>query len=255
MTREPAVTSLFTDFDGTLSPIVADPAAAAPVPGSVSSLQALAQHYRRVAVISGRPLSYLDPLLPAAVDIAALYGLEQRESGRVTEHPDAARWRPVISHTTAAARVRFGDQPGINVEAKGLSLTIHYRNAAQHDGAAEQVRQWAEQEAEGTGLLARGAKASVELHPPVTVDKGIVVARWAKGSQVVAFFGDDLGDLTAFHALARMAEMADSGPVETFAVIVAGTETPPEVLAAADVVLDGPMALAHLLEGLVVDLT
>lgn len=252
LTRQPAVTSLFTDFDGTLAPIVADPAAAAPVPGAVNNLHALAQHYRRVAVISGRPLSYLDPLLPLTVDIAALYGLEQREAGRFKEHPEAARWKPLMNSTTAAAEAWFRGQQGISVEAKGLSLTIHYRNAGRPDTAAEQVLRWAELEADRTGLLARGAKASVELHPAVTVDKGTVVARWAAGSQVVAFFGDDLGDLTAFDSLRQMSKDLQ---VETFSVVVASSETPPEVLAAADVVLDGPLALANLLETLVADLT
>lgn len=250
LARQPAATSLFSDFDGTLSPIVADPAAAAPIPGVVESLGALARRYRRVAVVSGRPLAYLDLLLPLAVDIGALYGLEQREGGRAGEHPDAARWRPVVSVTTGAAEARFRDQPGISVEAKGLSLTLHYRNAKDPSAAGE-VRRWAEHEAVRTGLLARGAKASVELHPPVSTDKGRVVARWAEGSQVVAFFGDDLGDLTAFDALRQLA--ADHR-METYAVVVVSAETPPQVLAAADVVLDGPVALATLLDDLSHDL-
>ncbi|MFN0027295.1 MAG: trehalose-phosphatase [Acidimicrobiales bacterium] len=250
LSRIPADTSLFSDFDGTLAPIVADPAAAAPLPGTVNSLVALARHYRRIAVLSGRPLSYLDPLLPAAVDIGALYGLEQRRGAVAGEHPEAARWRPVVNRATSAASRRFIAHRGVTVEAKGLSLTVHYRNATDPAAAAE-VQHWAQQESGRTGLLARGAKASVELHPPVTVDKGSVLTAWAQGSQVVAFFGDDVGDLTAFAALRHLAAHER---IETYAVVIASEETPSEVLAAADVILQGPPALAALLEGLVADL-
>lgn len=249
LTRQAATTSIFSDFDGTLSPIVADPATAAAVPGVVPNLVALARYYRLVAVLSGRPLSYLDPLLPEAVDIGALYGLELRQGGRHEEHPEAARWGPLIHAATTAATTRFSAQPGVSVEAKGLSLTIHYRNA-QDPSAADDVRHWAQQEAARTGLLARAAKASMELHPPVTVDKGQVLAQWAEGSEVVVFFGDDVGDLTAFDALRQLRVEAR---METYAVVIASAETPPRVLAAADVVLQGPLALAALLSDLVAD--
>jgi trehalose 6-phosphate phosphatase len=235
--------ALFTDFDGTLSPIVADPGAARPAPGAVEALADLVPRCRRVAVLSGRPLAYLDPLVPAVVDVGALYGLEQRVGGRHAERADAAPWRAVVAEAAAAAGARFAATPGVVVEPKGLSLTVHFRAAPQ---AAADVAAWADAAARATGLHPRTAKASVELHPPLPTDKGALLTAWSAGASTVAYFGDDLGDLPAFDALADLA----AGGTATLAIAVGGPETPTEVLARADVTLDGPAAVARVLQAL-----
>jgi trehalose 6-phosphate phosphatase len=89
---------------------------------------------------------------------------------------------------------------------------------------------------------------SVELHPPLHVDKGTVVVDLARvGGGPVCFVGDDVGDLTAFDALDRLASTGRP----TLRVAVAGPETPDELLGRADVVVDGPVGAARLLAGLV----
>jgi trehalose 6-phosphate phosphatase len=50
---DPATAGIFSDFDGTLSPIVADPELAEPLPGIAPLLEELARRYRVVAVVSG----------------------------------------------------------------------------------------------------------------------------------------------------------------------------------------------------------
>src|SRR4051794_5005482 len=57
--KNPAATAILTDFDGTLSAIVANPQDAQPLPGAVEVLSDLSILYGRVAVISGRPVAYL----------------------------------------------------------------------------------------------------------------------------------------------------------------------------------------------------
>lgn len=245
LVRVPRRTALFTDFDGTVAPIVTDPAAARPEPGTVEALDTLASTYRRVGVLSGRPLDYLAPLLPGTVDIGALYGLEQRVGGLRAEHPEAGRWRAVVTAVAAEAEGALAPYDGVGIEAKGLSLTLHVRRAPQHLAA---VMAYAADAARRHGLDAREAKASVELHPPVAIDKGTLLTRWASGAEVVAFFGDDLGDLAAFAALR---ELTDRLGTETYRVVVLGPETPVAVRASADVVLDDPAALAALLQRLV----
>jgi len=242
--RAPARTALFTDFDGTLSPIVADPATARPAPGAVEALTVLARRYRRVAVLSGRPLSFLEGWLPDPIDIGGLYGLEQRVAGHHAEHPDGARWRPVVAAAAAEAEQRLAHLAGVTVEPKGLSLTLHFRNEPAH---APAVLAFAHDAAARHGLHPRDAKASVELHPPVEIDKGTLLRSWATGAGVVAFFGDDLGDLAAFHAVRSLAR--DHG-IEAHNVVVLGAETPPAVRAAADAELDGPHAVATLFQRL-----
>ena len=66
-----------------------------------------------------------------------------------------------------------------------------------------------------------------------------MVAELAAGLAAVCFVGDDTGDLPAFEALRRLA----AAGVATLAVAVAGPETPAAVLAAADMVVDGPAGL------------
>src|SRR5207237_8443168 len=57
--EQAARAAVLVDFDGTLSPIVEDPAAARPLPGAGEALAELARRYARVAVGSGRPGSFL----------------------------------------------------------------------------------------------------------------------------------------------------------------------------------------------------
>lgn len=244
LAARPAGTALFTDFDGTLSPIVADPAQARPYPGAVDALAALVARFHRVAVLSGRPLAYLDPLLPHAIDIAALYGLEQRVGGVHREHPEAAHWRPVMAELAADAARQLADHPGVTVEPKGLSLTVHFRNAP---AAADAVLRWATAAGALRGLHPRGAKASVELHPPVAIDKGTLVTEWSAGADTVAFFGDDLGDIPAFTAVHALRSRPG---VQAINVLAVSDETPEEIRGLADAVLDGPAAVTALFRSL-----
>lgn len=238
---------LLFDFDGTLSPVVDDPAAAAPRPEVPDLLDRLASQYRRVGVLSGRPVSFLAAALPSSVAVSGLYGLESLVDGAVVDHPDAPRWRPVVADAVRAAEVAAapgGEIDGATVEPKGLSLTIHVRTRPELAAAVEGL---ARRLAAETGLEVRPAKMSVELHPPIDADKGAALRSMAEGATAVAYVGDDVGDLPAFDALAAL------GPdVWTLAVAVGGPELPVEVAQRADVVLPSQAAVVDLLRALVV---
>ena len=231
--------AVLTDFDGTLAPIVDDPAAAAPLPGAIDVLHRLAERYAVVGVVSGRPVSYLTGHLGDQLWLSGLYGLETLEGGRRVEAPAAAEWREVVEAVTARAAAAFGE----SVETKGLSLTLHFRTRPELGPA---VRAWANDEATRSGLVVRTAKASVELHPPVHAHKGTVVEAAAAGMAAVCFLGDDVGDLPAFDALDRLA----AAGVHAVRVGVATEEAPPDLLARADVVVDGPAGALAVLERL-----
>lgn len=236
----PRRAALFVDFDGTLAEIHPDPSAAVPRDEVPVILRRLAGHLGRVAVVSGRPVAYLDPLVPSEVDVVGLYGLEWRHEGRIVTLDEAERWRPLVAEVAAAATRRFGPDA---VEPKGLSLTIHFRGG-RADG--EQVAAWVADRAVDTGLEARSARMSFELHPPVARDKGTVVAEAGEGFAAVAYLGDDVGDLPAFAALERL---ADRG-VDAVKVAVASPEAPPELVERADLVVDGPEGAERLLAAL-----
>lgn len=219
------------DFDGTLSPIVASPNEARLLDGAGEVLEGLVSRYEVVAVLSGRPVEFLAPLLPSGVVVAGLYGLEVLRNGTRDDHPLAGAWRESIEDV---ARCSDGLGPsGMHVESKGLSLTLHYRS---HPELAEEVRSWAETQAKRSGLVVRPARMSIELHPPINTDKGTALERLAAGLEAVCYVGDDVGDLPAYDALDRL---ATSGTY-TVRVAVSSDETPRELLRRADLVVDDP---------------
>lgn len=239
----PEAVGLFVDFDGTLAPIVSDPAAARPHPDVSGLLHRLSDRWGRVVVVSGRPVSYLQGHLGGAgkTELYGLYGLEQAAGGGTRTRPEGEAWRSTVDDTAASAE---RDAPaGVHVEHKGLTVTLHYRNAP--DGAAWAVR-FAEDASRRGGLAVHGGKMSLELRPPVEVDKGTVVRDLAEGMQAVLFAGDDLGDLPAFEELRRLR----AAGLATLGVASGGDETPARVLEAADVVVDGPAGVVELLGSL-----
>ncbi|HEX6237058.1 MAG TPA: trehalose-phosphatase [Acidimicrobiales bacterium] len=231
--------AVLLDFDGTLAPIVEHPADARPAADVVEVLPRLVDRFGLVAVISGRPVSFLEPLLPPGVVISGLYGLEVLSDGHRSDHPGAGAWREAVADVARSSSDR--GPAGMVVESKGLSLTLHYRS---HPELEPAVREWAEQQAARSGLEVRSAKMSVELHPPVQADKGTALASLVQDDfEAVCFVGDDLGDLPAYDALDRLAENG----VHVVRVAVGGAEAPPKLLGRADVVVEAPEDVAGLL--------
>ena len=235
--------AIVIDYDGTLAPIVDDPTKALPLDGVAELLDDLAGRYARVAVVSGRPLSFLLQVLPHSLILTGLYGLEALSGGQRFDHPQGGSWREVIDDVAALGEVRGPE--GLLVERKGLSLTLHYRT---HPEIEAQVHDWAVAQAARSGLRCRPARMSYELHPPIDVDKGTAVRNIANGLGAVCYVGDDVGDLSAFD---QLDELAAAGR-ETLRVAVSSDESNPELLDRADVVVDGPTGVRDLLERLII---
>jgi len=236
----PATTAVLTDFDGTLSPIVTDPYQARPLGGVGAVLSVLARRFGRVAVISGRPVSFLEEHLATGrpsdpghrVRLVGLYGLEQSwGDGRITVEPEARAWQQAIDAAVVALQ---RDAPaGVLVEPKGLAVTVHWRGAPEAEGW---VTGAVAAEVDRSGLRPHAGRLSVELRPPLDVDKGSVVRAMAGPCSAACYFGDDLGDLPAFAALSAMRIEGK----RTVAVAVVDNESDPRVAAAADLTLSGP---------------
>ena len=238
---DPAAVAVVLDYDGTLSPIVTDAAAAVPQEGVTDLLARLRDHVGLVAVVSGRPVDFLAPLLPRGLVLAGLYGLELAVDEQRLDHPQSGNWREVIDDVAGRAELR--GPAGVVVERKGLSLTLHYRTAPEQ---AQATAAYAAEEAQRSGLVARPARMSWELHPPIEVDKGTAVLELVDDFGAVVYAGDDLGDLPGFDALDELAARG----VATLRIAVDSSEAPLELLERADVVVDGPEGLVALLESL-----
>ncbi len=245
---EPSMAAVITDFDGTLSPIVADPAAAVPLDGVVDALHGLAARYARVAVVSGRPVAFLrdrlelDSRPPSALVLSGLYGIERLEGGAYSVDETALGFRAAVEEVAMLADADA--PPGVGVERKGLSVTLHVRTAVAEDRWA---RSWAESAATAHGLVVHEGRMSFELRPPVALDKGTVVRSLIEGMAAACFLGDDLGDLPAFDALSHLATSTGATVVR---IGVRSTEAPPALLERSDLVVDGPTGSLELLRRL-----
>jgi trehalose 6-phosphate phosphatase len=243
-----APAGILSDLDGTLSPIVADPAAARALPGAAEALRALAKGGVLTGIVSGRAAADVRRIL--ATDellVVGNHGLEWLEAGEVEPIPtpelDAARQaiERLLRHVP--------DEPGVTVEHKGLSATVHFRNAHDPAVAGARVRQ-ALAAAALPGVEVRSGRMSLELRPVGGGDKGTavhaVVERYGLRGLVV--LGDDVTDLDMFRAAAQLRAAAR---LEAAILGVAGgREVPPEVREAADLVLPDPESVVWLLRAL-----
>ena len=192
-------TALFLDLDGTLAPIAARPQDVRPDPRRTSLLGRLAERLDgRLAVVSGRTLADVDRILEGCVtSVAAVHGL-------VLRHPDGRVEATPADPSLAAAMVGFrafaARASGLIVEEKGLSVALHFRQAADHAAAA---RVCAERLAAATGLSLQSGAMVEELRTPGP-DKGASVRAFMSappfaGARPV-FVGDDATDEDGFAA-------------------------------------------------------
>ena len=137
------------------------------------------------------------------------------------------------------------------VEDKGVSIAVHYRRAPDPAGARGELVVAMQDVATEAGLGLVEGKMVVELVPRGRPMKGGAVERLIGelGLRAALYAGDDHADLDAFAALDRLGV----GGVTAIKVAVRGPETPSELVAAADVVVDGPTGLVGLLSELALD--
>ena len=240
---------LLTDFDGTISPIVTDPALARLVTGADGALAALAEKLEVVAIITGRmPLDARNLTGVPGILIAGNHGMEWLE-------PDEAGPRPAPGAAPVSDRLdkilgRLPDMPGVVPEHKGISASVHYRTAPDPDAARSAIVR-ALGDVEDHGLRIGHGRMIVELRPVGLGDKGsaarAIVERF--GLRGVVVLGDDVTDLDMFRAVD---ELRRAGRLRGAIIGVGGMagEVLPDLVAASDVVLTDPAEAAALLTAL-----
>ncbi|GGF53293.1 trehalose 6-phosphate phosphatase [Marmoricola endophyticus] len=250
------------DFDGTLAPIVEDPAAATILPGTGDLLVDLAESVSALAVITGRP----------ARQVLALGGLEEvgvavGQHGRVLHvlgQYGNERWssvdrrilspQPPRGLSTFESRLpgllRRYDAEGAYVEDKGLAVGIHTRRLDDPRGAFDRLLDPVRGLAEELGLQVEPGRLVIEVRAPGT-DKGAAVRRLVEqvGAQAFCFVGDDLGDVAAFRAVR---DLREQGAVAGL-LVCAGSPEERALVDLADVVVDGPDGVQEFLRRLAAD--
>lgn len=121
---------LLCDYDGTLTPIVPDPAEARLPEAARQPLETLVRSDAvSVAIVSGRQIEDLRARvgLPGVI-YAGCHGLEIDGPGLEFRHADGVARRATMVRLARALEAALSDVPGALVEAKGLSVAIHSRN-------------------------------------------------------------------------------------------------------------------------------
>lgn len=185
---------LVFDFDGTLSPIVADRDAAVMRPRTATALRALCALYP-CAILSGRSRDDVASRIGGAEPLAII-GNHGIEGGPVSDVEDA-RLRACAAAARAVVAPLVASLVGVDVEDKGSSLAIHYR-AAPDPRAAREAVLFAAARCVSTRVVE--GKCVVNVVPAGAPDKGhaLVYLRARTGAEEVLFVGDDVTDEDAF---------------------------------------------------------
>jgi trehalose-phosphatase len=199
---------LLLDIDGTLSPIAPRPQDAAIAPATRHTLAALAALGDvHVVAISGRAARDAARLVGLdTVWIVGNHGIEVAAPGaQPTVHADIARFADQLAAAADAARAVVSQTPGVILEDKRWTLSVHYRLAARDDVAGLNAR--ITDIANTNRLSLTHGKEVLELRPPVKIDKGTAALEVADrlgaakpGASLLAG-GDDRTDEDMFRAL------------------------------------------------------
>lgn len=228
---------LITDVDGTISPIVDQPDAAQVTPRAKELLAALAEHLTLVAAVSGRAAADVQARVgvPGLVYVGN-HGLERWIDGRVAAVPQVAAYRGALD--AALDALRAIDVPGLFVEDKGVTLSVHYRRVADAARAEDRLRPSIAAIAHEAGLRLVEGRMVFELRPPLEIDKGsafrALVTEYTLDGAV--YLGDDTTDADALRAARALRE---HGTCYALGLGVIAPETPDIVAASADLLLDG----------------
>ena len=208
-------------------------------------LSELSHCLQRIVIISGRDTDFLVRRLPLPQALfIGNHGLEERDgdgSRIVAEaQPYLAQLQRAGDAVGALPLVRA---PGITVERKRATISVHFRNAADPSASGSALEPALREIANRETLRLQPGRLVFELRPPIEIDKGEVLRRLASAMHPggVVYVGDDRTDADAFLALRRMPG------VRTAAVGVRSPEVPDDVFIDTDLTVDGVPGVIDLL--------
>lgn len=215
---------LFLDYDGTLVPLADHPSQAI-LPSSLRRLlkQLASSAGVSVVIVSGRSLRELQRLVRLAqVAYVGNHGLELSDATLQHVHPSAHIHRALLKHLAIMLRRALKTIPGVWVEDKGLSLSVHYRNLDPRDALLVKNTFYSVLRPYQTARQIRVTlgQCVFEVRPPVRWNKGTAVgwllarceAKAPEVSVLPVYIGDDMTDEDAFEVLARRGVTVAVGP-------------------------------------------
>ena len=195
------------DFDGTLTPFRDNPSLVTLSATMRRALESLNSHANvSLAIISGRERADLFQRvkIPGVIYVGN-HGLEISGPGFIFIEPIAASSRPALQAVATDLGQRLQHIPGVLLEDKGLTLTVHYRQVAQKHG--EDVRNAVHAALANSPhpfQLTSGAKI-YEIRPRTYWNKGTallcLIEHLGQLNPLTIYMGDDDTDEDAFAAL------------------------------------------------------
>jgi trehalose 6-phosphate phosphatase len=260
---------LVTNIDGTISSLAAIPKEAQVSPACREALAKLSEmgKFKVIAVISGRGAEESRRL----VGLAQLYyignnGLEILPPGSLSVQPVKAA-RPylnliktvieTIEQTLAALQnEELSRLEGSNwtrkliFENKGFSASVHYRQFAGEQPIKRLLLEKIKLITRKAGLSIEEGRKYIEIRPPIRVNKGTALVDLCELYNLnnLIYLGSDTPDLEAFLTIQRLTQehrqvrreiILDWPEFSGLKVAVQNPETPPELVNAADRVLQG----------------
>ena len=188
------------DFDGTLAPIGSDSFATRMRTETVELLRSLA-HAAPVAVITGRSVADVMPRLEG-IAMLAVVGNHGAEPSRF-----AARAARDVAALMPALRSLVAALPGVEIEDKRLSVSVHYWHAPDPAAAIAAIERLAAEFANAAVVHGIGI---VNLVPKGAPDKGDALVRLRKVHKLplAVFVGDELTDEDAFRRLTKHGDLS-----------------------------------------------
>jgi trehalose 6-phosphate phosphatase len=217
---------IFSDIDGTLAPIVRNPAAARISPRAKELLERLMARGAKVALVSGRGIEAAHRIAPLeGAAYAGNHGLHIWLGGRdETTEPVRA-----YARQARAVLAEIGEigTPGIEVEDKGPVLAFHYRNATDEAAARKAVMAAIEGSPTAAGFGVYEGRKVIELRPPLEINKGTAIVHLAErlGVRSAIAIGDDLTDVDMFRGVEELQRKGMAG-----ATLAVWSEEAPEGL-------------------------
>ena len=243
---------MLTDVDGTLAPIVDRPEDARVPAEATALLERLANRYALVGCVTGRRTLAARRMVGADLVYVGNQGFELLLPGDDEPALDPAalpRGRRAAEFIAGLDWDRLSAL-GLRSEDKGPIQVVHWRGAAD-DPAAELAAREIATGARHRELIPLWGRKVLELRPVSGIDKGSAVHRLLVERaplDAALFAGDDRTDLDAFRALDALAGSARLG--SAVRVGVASKESPPEIAAEADLVVEGTEGVLDILRAL-----
>ena len=199
---------LLSDYDGTLTPIAAQPQLAVLGRGARHTLLNLSQQDKYiVGIVSGRGLSDVAAMvdLPQLI-YAGNHGMEIAGPDLEFVHPEAKSLGETRGHLLHDLQENLSLLPGVFVEDKGMTLSVHYRLAADELAGEIECRfnTTVSPYVKPGGWKTSVGKKVFEVRPDIPWDKGKAIAYLQDAyprASLTLYFGDDLTDEDGFEVV------------------------------------------------------